>query len=252
MESAARDSEEPPTVGVVGTRENTVERIRAAVSEANAVPLGADPTSVGDAAFVVAVGERALGELASASVEVPALAVDAGTGVRSVPVDDATAAVEAILETDVARTTRRAFAVHVGDERYDAVFDVTLVTTEPARISEYRVAAGGDEVSQFRADGVVVATPAGSHGYARAAGSPVVAGTTPVATVVPIAPFAIDTDHWIVSQEDVVLSVERDEGSVSLLVDDRPAGTVDPAEPVRLSSGHELEILCPPQSEPPW
>jgi NAD+ kinase len=252
MESAARDSDDPPTVGVVGAEEDTVERVRAAVAEANAVPLAADPTSVGDAAFVVAVGERALGDLASAAVDVPVLPVDAGDGVRSVAAEAATTAISAVLEDDVARTTRRAFAVHVGDERHDAVFDVTLVTTEPARISEYRVAAGGDEVSQFRADGVVVATPAGSHGYARAAGAPVVAGTEPVAAIVPIAPFAIDTDQWIVAQEDVVLSVERDEGSVSLLVDDRPAGTVDPAVPVRLSSGHELEILCPPQSEPPW
>jgi len=252
MESAARDSDEPPTVGVVGTQEETVERIRTAVSKANAVPLAGDAASVGDAAFVVAVGERALGDLATAAVDVPVLPVAAGGGVRSVAADAATTAIRAVLEDDVPRTTRRGFAVHVGDERHDAVFDVTLVTTEPARISEYRVAADGDEVSQFRADGVVVATPAGTHGYARAAGAPVVAGGTAVATVVPIAPFAIDTDHWVVSQEDVVLSVERDEGSVSLLVDDRPAGTVDPAVPVRLSPGHELEILCPPQSEPPW
>ncbi|MFD1644905.1 ATP-NAD kinase [Haloarchaeobius litoreus] len=252
MESAARDSDEPPTVGVVGTQEDTVERIRAAVSEANAVPLAADATGVGDAAFVVAVGERALGELAGAAVDVPVLAVDVGEGVRSVATADAAAAVTTVLEDRVERTTRRAFAVQVGDERHDAVFDVTLVTTEPARISEYCVAADGAEVGQFRADGVVVATPAGSHGYARAAGGPVVAGTAPVAAVVPIAPFAIDTNHWVVSNEAVVLSVERDEGSVSLLVDGRTVGTVDPAAPVRLSPGHELELLCPPQSQPPW
>ncbi|WP_256299021.1 ATP-NAD kinase [Haloarchaeobius salinus] len=252
MESAARDSDEPPTVGVVGAEQDTVERIRAAVAEANAVPLAGDATSVGDAAFVVAGGERALGELASAEVDVPVLAVDAGAGVRSVAAADASAAIAAVLDDEIARTTRRAFAVRVGDERHQAVFDVTLVTTEPARISEYCVAAGGEVVSQFRADGVVVATPAGSRGYARAAGGPVVAGTAPVAAVVPIAPFAIDTNHWVVSNEDVVLSVERDEGSVSLLVDDRAVGTVDPAAPVRLSPGHELELLCPPGSQPPW
>lgn len=252
MERAARDSDEPPTVGVVGTEEDSVERIRGAVSEADAVPLAADATSVGDVAFVVAVGERALTELAGAGVEVPVLPVDAGAGVRSVPADAATAAIGAVLDGVVDRTTRRAFAVRVGDERYDAVFDVTLVTTEPARISEYRVAAGDAAVETFRADGVVVATPAGSHGYARAAGGPVVDGTARVAAVVPIAPFAIDTNHWVVSDEDVVLSVERDEGSVSLLVDDRTVGTVDPAAPVRLSPGHELELCCPPQSRPSW
>ena len=252
MESAARDSDEPPTVGVVGSQEDTVERISAAVSEADAVPLATDAAGVGEASFAVAVGERALGELASVAVDVPVLAVDAGPGVRSVATEDAAAAIEAVLGGDVERTARRTFAVDVGAERHDAVFDVTLVTTEPARISEYCVAAGGEQVAQFRADGVVVATPAGSHGYARAAGGPVVDGTAPVAAVVPIAPFAIDTNHWVVSDEDVVLSVERDEGSVSLLVDDRAVGTVDPAAPVRLSPGHELVLLCPPGSTPPW
>lgn len=252
MERAARESEEPPTVGVVGSEAESVERVSAAVSETDAVPVTADAGGVADASFVVAVGERAFAELASAAVHVPVLAVDAGDGMRSVAPGDAAAAITAVLEGRVERTTRRAFAVHVGDERYDAVFDVTLVTTEPARISEYCVAVGDADVAQFRADGVVVATPAGSHDYARAAGGPVLDGTSPVAAVVPVAPFAIDTDHWVVRDEDVTLSVERDEGSVSLLVDDRTVGTVDPAAPVRLSRGHEFELLCPPQSASPW
>lgn len=248
MESAAQDT---PTVGVVGD-DDRVDRVSAAVSDAGAVPLRADSTGVSDASFVVAIGERALTDLAGAAVERPILPVDAGDGVRSVRSADAPAAVEDVLVGTVDRTTRRSFTVTVGSNRYDAVFDVTLVTTEPARISEYRVATYDDEVSQFRADGVVVATPAGSHGYSAAAGGPVVDSTAPVATVVPIAPFAIDIDHWVLPDDEVVVSVERDEGSVSLLVDDRTVGEVEPSVPVRLSAGRELEILCPPASAPRW
>ncbi|WP_394351524.1 hypothetical protein [Halobacterium bonnevillei] len=47
-----------------------------------------------------------------------------------------------------------------------------MVTAEPARISEYAVETGTERVDEVRADGVVAATPAGSHGYARDADGP--------------------------------------------------------------------------------
>ncbi|WP_435345562.1 ATP-NAD kinase [Haloarchaeobius sp. HRN-SO-5] len=253
MESAARDSDETLTVGVVGDPDGErVAQVEAAVADAGAVPLTGDPSSFADASFVVAVGERALIDVAHAHVDLPVLPVDAGTGVRSVPATETAAAVRATLAGDAETHTHRRFSVAVGEDRYDALFDVMLVTTEPARISEYRVGAGDHDIAQFRADGVVVATPAGSHGYANAAGGAVVDAGLGAASIVPVAPFAIDIDHWVVDATDVVLSVERDEGAVSLLVDDRTVCEVDSTVPVRLSPGDSLTVLRPPQAGPPW
>jgi len=84
------------------------------------------------------------------------------------------------------------------DEHVRAAMDAMLVTSTPARISEYVVRAGDEHVTTVRADGVVIALPAGHSGCARAADDPVVAPEAGVVAVVPVAPFATDPDHWVV------------------------------------------------------
>jgi NAD+ kinase len=103
---------------------------------------------------------------------------------------------------------------------------------------------------RVRADGVVAATPVGSRGYARAAGGPVVVPGSGVGTVVPIAPFATDTESWVLGLDGLALSVERDGVPVEVLADDRPLGTVEPGTAVRLAPDGALELALVPESRP--
>jgi NAD+ kinase len=130
-----------------------------------------------------------------------------------------------------------------GDERVYALADVTLVTAEPARISEYTIASSDERVTSVRADGVVVATPAGSYGYAHDAGGPRIAPETGVGAVVPIAPFSITGDHWVLSLSDIRLTVERDDAPVDLFVDGRRVGTVSPEDTVSLTPVSTLKTI---------
>jgi NAD+ kinase len=91
------------------------------------------------------------------------------------------------------------------------------MTSAPAKISEYAVHLDGERVEQVRADGIVVATPVGSDGYARSAGGPVV-GAGAGLSIVPVAPFATLSSPWVLSPP-LTLTVERDEGDVSLFLD---------------------------------
>jgi len=166
---------------------------------------------------------------------VPASALDSTA--RTLVAGGGTVRQDPVLGVDVA-----------GDARGRALADVTLVTAEAARISEFSVATGGETVARFRADGVVVATPAGSAGYARRIDAPVVAPETGVAAVVPIAPFAIDADHWVVPLDDVTVRVERDEATVQLMADDRTLGQVDPGTQVTIRPVDSLPLLSVPAS----
>jgi NAD+ kinase len=120
---------------------------------------------------------------------------------------------------------------------------------EPARISEFCVRTGGEEVDRFRADGVVVSTPAGSPGYNRAANGPVVAPETGVLSVVPVAPFATDIDGWVLPIDEVTLSVERDETPVELLADGRPEQSVEARTPVRFDHVDDIETVVLPEGD---
>jgi len=227
-------------VGIVGPAEAAVER---AVREAGGDPVPGAAADVTDTEFVVAVGEPALLAVARASPDGPVLPVAAGRGVRSVPDRALEPAVGALLAGEFTCEDHPILEVCVGDRTSArALTDVMLASAEPAQISEYTVSSGGERVGRFRADGVVLATAAGSPGYARAVGGPVVSPAVDVLAVVPVSPFSTDVEHWVVPLGDVTISVERDETTIHLVADDRVVGRVDRAEPATLSPAGRLTV----------
>lgn len=239
-------SEGAGVVGVVGEHPAVVD----ALEDRGVETVRGDAESVLDAApdAVVAAGEPAVVDLVRAGVDVPVLPFGAGRGLRSVPalgVDAVAHLVTGSFDT-VERPVLRASSPSGGAV---ALFDVMLVTDEPARISEYTVRSGGVRVDTFRADGVVVATPSGSTGYARAAGSPVVGPGTGVVSVVPISPFATNVDSWVLDTDGVSLVVERDETPVELLADGRPSGSVVPGETVRIREDGSFPLAVVEESQ---
>ncbi|PSP76497.1 ATP-NAD kinase [Halobacteriales archaeon QS_1_68_20] len=240
----AQEGTDGPTVGVVGTGVGDV----AAVLDGDAVTGSVSDVLAADPAWFVAGGESALLELVRAGVDGPVLPVAAGRGVASVSPAEATDAVQSVLAGDAVEATRRMASVRVDGEETAALFDVALVTAEAAQISEYEVLADDRRVARFRADGVVVATPAGSYGYANDVGGPVVEPGTDVGAVVPVAPFVTDADHWVLDLASVSVNVHRDE-PVSVVVDDREWKSVTPGETVHLGLGEHLRLFRVPGSD---
>lgn len=239
-----------PRLGVVGD-DDLVDAVR---SLAGHVRSGdARHVLAGDVETVVAGGESGLLSVARQRPTVPVLPVEAGTGLRSVDREDLRAAV-ASLGTESASTDEHTLlSVSVGGESVGlAVYDVFVVTAEPAHISEYAVTTGGEAVTSLRADGIVVATPAGTGGYARAAGAPLIPPGPDVLAVVPVAAFATTTDHWVLPQAGIDLVVEREEADVELRVDDRKVATPGVGVSIRVEPAHTLETVVVPESRSPF
>jgi NAD+ kinase len=218
-----------------------------AVSAGGGDPVAGDAETVlgSDPVAVVAVGEGALVDLAAAGVEVPVVPVSPPQPMQPVPVSGLGAAIASVLAgafEGVAHPVLSLGTDAPGGERARALFDLALVTAEPARISEYTVLRGDERVSTVRADGILVATPAGSTGYARAADGPVLAPGTGVVAVVPISPFATDADHWVLPDDGVGLRVERDEAAVDLVADGREVGSVEAGRTLRVSTRGSLTV----------
>ncbi|MFC7204278.1 ATP-NAD kinase [Haloferax namakaokahaiae] len=208
-------------------------------------------TTDDDGDVLVAVGEDAL-RAAALDVEsdtplVP-VACDAPWSVAR---NDLQGVIEAIVADELAPVEHPVLSVRVGDEHVGrALFDVMLVTSEPAHISAYSVADaravtssndGWHSLDTFRADGVVAATPLGSSGYARAAGGTIVGPGAGLA-VVPVSPYATQTDSWVL-QPPLRLRVEREESPVSLVLDADIAAEVAPYEPVVVEFDQSVSLL---------
>lgn len=230
-------------VGVVGDDPAVTDAVAEAGLEATRGTASAVLDRSPDA--VVAVGDAALVDLVRAGVDVAVLPVAAGRGVRSVAREEVGQAVASLVAGDASAVE---YPLHCLDGGVPVLYDLLLVTEGPARISEYLVRADGEPVGRFRADGVVLATPAGSVDYARAAGGPVLAPGTGVGAVVPVAPFATDQDDWVLPLDAVELSVARDDAPVRLVADGREQRRVAAGRTLALERSGTLRVAVVPES----
>lgn len=185
--------------------------------------------------------------MAAGAPEAPILAVAVDASIPSIEREPAAvaAALRRFRAGTAATVERPLLSVAVGDREYRALFDAMLVTSDPAQISAYRVASDAHgTLDDVRADGVVVATPAGSRGYARDAGGPTLAPGTDALAVVPVAPFTVDPHRWVAAPP-LTLTVTREEGPVELRIDGRDRGVVARDDPVRIERDGAFALLDP-------
>lgn len=198
-----------------------------------------------DPDVVVAAGEPALIAFADDPPDAPVLPCWTGGGPSVVPPSALGRALGAVAAGEARVDEHPVLGVAVdGQSAGRALLDASLVTSDPARISEYGVHARGERVEAVRADGMTVATPLGSAGYARAAGGPLLAPGTGLA-VVPVAPFTTRPTVRVLTP-DVTLSVERDDGPVALILDDTLRRRVDHDERVRVGRAGTVEVVDVP------
>lgn len=216
-------------------------------ADARVVDPGAvTPTDVDTAGVVVAVGEPSLLAVARHRPDAPVAPVAADVGRYGVPERAVDAVVDAAARDDLRTVAHPLLDVTVaGEHAGTAVADVTLLTAAPARISEYGIGSADGWTETVRADGVVVATPLGSVGYARDAGGPVLAPETGLVTV-PVSAYAMHVRPWVL-RPPVSLSVERDEADVTLRLDDAVVRPVPPGVSVDVAAGGSVSLVAPQQ-----
>ncbi|RZH68648.1 NAD(+)/NADH kinase [Natrinema altunense] len=262
--NAAWDGDDSPVVGVVDAETDAIDAIEidtaleSAVADADGTITSGTLESVlaAEPSVLVTGGEATLSAVARAGVDIPVVPVGPLTGIESVDRRRLPAALEAALDGRAVRRERPVLGVVLepvdGDERHAptirerALFDVTLITDEPARISEYSLRDRGSDVATFRADGVVAATPAGSHGYASAVDAPQLSPAVDAVAVAPIGPFVTQTRRWVLPPDALTFAVEREEGDASLVVDGRSVGAVTVDSRVSVSSAGSLTMLAVP------
>ena len=198
---------------------------------------------------VAALDEDALLDALADEHDAPVLPVGAGREYGGVPTNQRASALDALAAGEYDTEERPTLSVTVGDSAVRALADATLVTAEVAQISEFAIRADSRAVDTVRADGVVAATPTGSHGYAADAGGPRLAGDTRALAVVPISPFRVSRDRWVLAPP-TTFTVLRDASTVELLVDGRERGTVAAHDPVELDWGEPFQVATVASSRP--
>jgi NAD+ kinase len=87
---------------------------------------------------------------------------------------------------------------------YDALNEVVMNQSAVARITDFELTVNGHFVSNYKADGLIIATPTGSTAYSLAAGGPILSPDVPGFVVTPVASHAL-TNRPLVVQDTAVI-----------------------------------------------
>ena len=174
--------------------------------------------------------------------DVPILGVNMGTlgFLTEVRVEEFPDTLEHVLAGDFYSEERIRFDVSVeGNGRdhrsYRVLNDATINKSALARIVEMRVSVAGAFVSNFRADGLIVATPTGSTAYNLSAGGPIIYPTMSAIVITPICPHMLTNRPIVLPDElEVEVRIIAAHQEIFLTLDGQEGLPLTPDDCVRL------------------
>jgi NAD+ kinase len=128
---------------------------------------------------------------------------------------------------------------------YLAFNDVVVNKTALARLNTYELFVDGAFVTNYRADGMIVATPTGSTAYSLSAGGPVVMPTVNAFVITPVAPHSLTHRPLVVPDSAVVeILLRSDEEVAYLSMDGQPGLDLRDGDRVRCRrSEHKVSLF---------
>ncbi|PYJ08465.1 MAG: hypothetical protein DMF06_12690 [Verrucomicrobia bacterium] len=121
--------------------------------------------------------------------------------------------------------------------------DVVLSRGEVSRLIRLKTRVNGEALTEFNADGLIVATPTGSTAYSLSAGGPILAPESGAFVITPICPHVL-TNRSIIVDESATIEMEVTEREYPVFL------TVDGREPLHIEAGAIVEIRKSPRVLP--
>jgi len=132
---------------------------------------------------------------------------------------------------------------HEGQAPMIGLNDAVFSRGELSRLIRLRARVNGEPLTEFNADGLIVATPTGSTAYSLSAGGPILQPQSGVLVITPICPHVL-TNRSIIVAESSVIEVEASEPDYPVYL------SVDGRDSLRLEVGAVVTIRKADKSLP--
>jgi len=116
-----------------------------------------------------------------------------------------------------------------------ALNDAVLSRGELSRLVLLRTRVNGEALTEFNADGLIVATPTGSTAYSLSAGGPILDPESGVLVITPICPHVL-TNRSIIVAETSIIDIEVSDPDYPVFL------TLDGRQPIRVKRGSTINI----------
>jgi NAD+ kinase len=110
---------------------------------------------------------------------------------------------------------------------------------------ELAYAVGGEDLGVLPCDGLICATPSGSTAYNLSNGGPVLVWGLDAMALTFVAPHSLHVRPLVVPRgRDLVVTNRTAEGSVTVIVDGRQVGRLEPGEQVAVRLAEQTSLLA--------
>jgi len=149
-------------------------------------------------------------------------------------------AVECIAKGKMTFSNRALLEVALRDSKEKhkpiiALNDAVFSRGEISRLIRLRARVNGEALTEFNADGLIIATPTGSTAYSLSAGGPILEPESGVFVITPICPHVLTNRSIIVSDQSII-EVEASEPDYPVYL------TVDGRDPLPVAKDAKVEI----------
>jgi NAD+ kinase len=129
--------------------------------------------------------------------------------------------------------------------RHFALNDVVVNKSAISRLVEFDLYIDGNFVFQYKADGVIIATPTGSTAYSLAAGGPVLMPSVDAFVVTPVCPHSLTHRPLVVTEKSQIeLRIETGEEQAFLSIDGQVGVPVQQGDQVLCQSAeHKVKLM---------
>ena len=165
-----------------------------------------------------------------------------------IPIFELLPALESILLKDeyVVESRMRLSASIIKNSKeekiHDALNDLVLTAGPIAHMIETQISVNGNQMGNFRSDGLIIATPTGSTAYSLSAGGPLVIPDMDVILINPICPHTLSNRPIVVSAESIIeIKLSKDDES-----NENAMVSLDGFQAIELESESKIRIIKSP------
>jgi len=162
-------------------------------------------------------------------------------------------AVESLIKKDYLLSERVLVAAELNKDGSTQTFhglnDVVIGRGERSELVRISLAIDGIDLTEYHADGLIVATPTGSTAYSLSAGGPILVPESSCFVITPICPHVLTNRSTVVSDRSVIEVTVSERGrEVFLNIDGQETAALSPGDCLRITrSRRKLPLAMLPE-----
>lgn len=161
------------------------------------------------------------------------------------PAQEYEQAIQCIIEKKYLLSHRSLLEFKINDEFHGlALNDIVISRGERSQLIRLSVSIDGTPLTEYHADGLIIATPTGSTAYAMAAGGPILMPESKTLLITPICPHVFSNRSMVIDDKSIITIEAPGDQQIFISLDGRKSRLMLPKERLSITTSSKTLPLA--------